>query len=49
MGIATLVLGAPAVPALIHEIGGVVVLAGFFCLLFPVRQDLAKPVTSNCH
>jgi heme a synthase len=48
-GIATLVLGVPAAPALVHEIGGVVVLAGFFYLLFPVRQDLARPVTSNCH
>jgi cytochrome c oxidase assembly protein subunit 15 len=48
-GIATLVLGVPAAPALVHEIGGVAVVAGFFCLLFPVRQDLARAVTSNCH
>jgi heme a synthase len=31
-GIATLVLGVPAAPALVHEVGGVVVLAGFFYL-----------------
>jgi cytochrome c oxidase assembly protein subunit 15 len=48
-GVATLVLGVPAAPALVHEIGGVVALAGFFCLLFPVRRDLARSVTSNCH
>jgi heme a synthase len=48
-GVATLVLGVPAVPAFAHEIGGVVVLAGLFWLLFPVRQDLGNPVTSNCH
>jgi cytochrome c oxidase assembly protein subunit 15 len=48
-GIATLVRGVPAWPALAHEIGGVVVLAGFFYLLFPVRRDLARSVTSNCH
>jgi cytochrome c oxidase assembly protein subunit 15 len=48
-GIATLVFGVPGVPALIHEVGGVVVLAGFFRQLFPVRQDLATPVTGNCH
>jgi heme a synthase len=48
-GIAALVLGVPAATALAHEIGGVVVLAGFFRLLFPVRQDLARAVTSNCH
>jgi heme A synthase len=48
-GIATLVLGVPAGPALVHEIGGVVVLAGVFYLLFPVRRDLARSVTSNCH
>ena len=41
--------GVPAVPALVHEIGGVVVLAGFFCQLFPVRPDLGNPVMSNCH
>jgi heme a synthase len=48
-GIATLVLGVPAVPALVHEIGGVVVLAGLLHLLFPVRQDLRNPLRSNCH
>jgi heme a synthase len=48
-GIATLVLGVPAVPALVHEVGGVVVLAGFFYLLFPLRQDLRRSVTANCH
>jgi heme a synthase len=48
-GIATLVLGVPALPALVHGIGGVAVLAGFFCLLFPVGRDLTRPVTSNCH
>jgi heme a synthase len=41
-GIATLVLGVPAVPALVHEIGGVVVLAGLVYLLFPVRWDLGN-------
>jgi heme A synthase len=48
-GIATLVLGVPAAPALVHETGGVVVLAGFFYLFFRVRRDLWNPVTSNCH
>ena len=47
-GIATLVLGVPAVPALVHEVGGVVVL-GFFYLLLPARQDWAAPVTEDCH
>ncbi len=32
-GIATLVLGVPALPALVHEVGGVFVLAGVFFLL----------------
>jgi cytochrome c oxidase assembly protein subunit 15 len=48
-GIATLVFGVPAAPALAHEIGGVAALAGFFCLLSPLRQNLARAVTSNCH
>jgi heme a synthase len=48
-GIATLVLGVPAAPALVHEVGGVAVLAGLFCFLFPMQQDMASPVTSNCH
>jgi heme a synthase len=48
-GIAALVLGVPAVPALVHEVGGVIVLAGFFYLLLPAERDLATPVTANCH
>jgi cytochrome c oxidase assembly protein subunit 15 len=49
-GIATLVLGMPAVPALIHEVGGLVVIAGFFySLLFAVRHDSAMRVTSYCY
>ena len=48
-GIATLVLGVPPIPALVHEVGGVLVLAGFFYLLLPVRQDWAAPVTEDCH
>ena len=31
------------------RVGGVVVLAGFFYLLFPAGRDLTRPVTSNCH
>jgi heme a synthase len=37
-GIATLVLGVPAVPALFHEVGGVIVLAGFFYLVLPAQR-----------
>ena len=48
-GIATLVLGMPALPALVHGIGGVAVLAGFFYLLSRWGRDLTRPVTSNCH
>jgi heme a synthase len=48
-GIATLVLGVPPIPALAHEVGGVLVIAGFFYLLLPVRQDWAAPVTEDCH
>jgi heme a synthase len=48
-GIATLVMGVPAVPALVHEVGGVVVLAGLFYLLFPARRGLTTSVTANCH
>jgi heme a synthase len=48
-GIATLVLGVPPVPALVHEIGGVVVIAGFFYVLLPARQDSATSVTANRH
>jgi heme a synthase len=49
-GIATLVLGVPAVPALVHEVGGVVVIAGFFyCLLVAVRHDFTMPATPNCY
>jgi heme a synthase len=48
-GVTTLILGVPAVPALVHEVGCVVVLAGFFYLLFPTRQDLTGRVTPNCH
>jgi cytochrome c oxidase assembly protein subunit 15 len=46
-GIAALVLGVPAVPALVHEVGGVVVLAGAFHLLLPAQRDLAAAVTSE--
>jgi hypothetical protein len=38
-GIAALVLGVPAVPALVHEVGGVFVLAGFFYLLLPAERE----------
>jgi cytochrome c oxidase assembly protein subunit 15 len=48
-GIAALVRAAPAVPALVHEVGAVVVLAGFFYLLFPAQRDLGTSVTANCH
>jgi heme a synthase len=48
-GIATLVLGVPPVTALVHEVGGVVVIAGFFYLLLPARQDCAAPGTADCH
>jgi heme a synthase len=48
-GIASLLTGVPAVPALVHEVGGVVVFAGFFYLLFPAQRDLATSVTANCH
>jgi cytochrome c oxidase assembly protein subunit 15 len=37
-GIAALVLGVPAVPALVHEVGGVIVLAGFFYLV-PAQRE----------
>jgi heme a synthase len=47
-GIATLVLGVPPVPALVHEVGGVVVIAGFFYVLFSARQDLTTPASANC-
>jgi heme a synthase len=48
-GVTTLVLGVPAAPALVHEVGGVVVIAGFFYLLAAVQHDFAKPLTANCH
>jgi cytochrome c oxidase assembly protein subunit 15 len=37
-GIAALVLGVPAVPALVHEVGGVIVLAGVFYLVPAQRK-----------
>lgn len=37
-GAATLVLGVPAVPALIHEVGAVLVVAGVLCLLLAPRR-----------
>jgi cytochrome c oxidase assembly protein subunit 15 len=47
-GIATLVLGVPPIPAIVHEIGAVFLLAGMLHLL-PMPQDSAMPVTSNYH
>jgi heme a synthase len=38
-GSAALVLGVPAVPALVHEVGGVIVVAGFFYLLLPAERE----------
>jgi heme a synthase len=47
-GVATLVLGVPPVPALVHEVGGVVVIAGFFYVLIAAGQDLTAREPANC-
>jgi heme A synthase len=41
-GIATLVLGVPAVPALVHELGAAFAVAGVLCLRrwWPRKSDI---------
>jgi cytochrome c oxidase assembly protein subunit 15 len=48
-GIATLVLGVPAVPAVVHEVGAVFVLAGALCLRPRPRISATPPITWNYH
>jgi cytochrome c oxidase assembly protein subunit 15 len=47
-GIATLVLGVPPVPAVVHEVGAVMVCAGVLYLMLAPRHS-AMPVISNYH
>jgi cytochrome c oxidase assembly protein subunit 15 len=46
-GVATLVLGVPAVPAVVHEVGGVFALAGVLFLLLASAPVSAPPAGSN--